>query len=175
MTQKWRLALLVPMILLLAACTNKFLKPPVPKTPTPLVEVTPTPHYYVVKPGDTLWSIANKLGLDVDMLAEVNELADPDKLRPGDRLFISTKMTISGRVLPTPTPTPIPCLQGCVEPPSQCKIKAYTARLDGMKLYVMPGDEIYPVQRAELWFCREQDALNNGWLHWTPQGPEGEK
>jgi hypothetical protein len=81
-------------------------------------------------------------------------------------------VTISGKTLPTPTPTPIPCLFGCIQPPKDCEIKGYQARLDGMRLYVMPGDEIYPGQQADVWFCREQDARSAGWLHWTPQGPE---
>ena len=41
-----------------------------------------------------------------------------------------------------------------------------------MKLYVLPEDEIYPMQQADVWFCREQDARNMGWQHWTPDGPE---
>jgi hypothetical protein len=81
-------------------------------------------------------------------------------------------MTISGKMLPTPTPTPILCQQGCQQPPPGCEIKAYVARLDGMKLYVTPIDDIYAMQQAKMWFCREQDARAAGWRHWTPNGPE---
>jgi len=159
---------------LLAACNNWMPAPPAQETPAVQTgkPATPTPHYYEVQPGDTLWSIAKKMGVDMNMLATVNELENPDELRPGDRLLISDKVTISGRTLPTPTPTPIPCLHGCIQPPKGCKIKGYRARLDGLKLYVLPGDEIYAVQQADTWFCREQDARNEGWLHWTPTGPE---
>ncbi len=121
-----------------------------------------------------MWAIAKKTGVDVNTLAMVNELKNPDALRPGDRLLISDKVTISGQPLPTPTPTPIPCLYGCIQPPSHCKIKGYQARLDGLKLYVLPEDEIYLMQQADVWFCREQDARNAGWRHWTPKGPEGQ-
>jgi len=158
---------------LLTSCSGFQLGPPVASTPnveTPLA--TPTPHFYVVRPGDTLWAIAKKTGVDVNTLVAVNELKNPDALRPGDRLLISDKVTISGQPLPTPTPTPIPCLYGCIHPPAHCKIKGYQARLDGMKLYVLPEDEIYPMQQADVWFCREQDARNMGWQHWTPDGPE---
>ena len=133
---------------------------------------TPTLYFYEVKSGDTLWSIAKRMHIDVETLVEVNELQNPDDLHPGDRLLISDKITISGELLPTPTPTPIPCLRGCTQPPKGCAIKAYRARLDGMKLYVTPEDEIYAVQQADVWFCREQDARGAGWLHWTPNGPE---
>ncbi len=159
---------------LLTACNNWPPSPPTNETPAVQIEtpVAPTPRYYEVQPGDTLWAIAKKTGVDVDALAIVNELKDPDELHPGDKLLISDKVTVSGKILPTPTPTPIPCLHGCVQPPTGCKIKGYAARLDGMKLYVLPGDEIYAAQRADTWFCREQDARNDGWLHWTPTGPE---
>jgi len=165
---------LLAMAWLLTACNNWLLAPPEEKPVTPtVVSGTPTPYFYEVKQGDSLWSIAKKMGVDVNTLVVVNELEKPDEIHPGDRLLISNKVTVSGRVLPTPTPTPIPCLHGCIQPPKGCVIKGYQARLDGMKLYVTPDDEIYPVQQADVWFCREQDARNAGWRRWTPRGPEG--
>ncbi|HHB91486.1 MAG TPA: LysM peptidoglycan-binding domain-containing protein [Anaerolineae bacterium] len=137
-------------------------------TPTP----TPTPYYYIVKPGDTLWTISQKVGVDIEVLIQVNELSNPDVIQPGDRLLISKKVTISGKPLPTPTPTPIPCMQGCIQPPEGCVVKGFRARLDGMKLYVLPEDAIYPVQRGETWFCREEDAIAAGFVRWTPSGPK---
>jgi len=158
---------------LLSSCRGLALNPPVAPTPTVNASsTTPTPQFYVVQQGDTLWAIAKKTGVGVNTLVTVNELKNPDALRPGDRLLISDKVTISGQPLPTPTPTPIPCLLGCIQPPAHCKIKGYQARLDGLKLYVLPEDEIYPLQQADVWFCREQDARNTGWRHWTPSGPE---
>ncbi len=160
---------------LLAACNSDMFRITPQETPAgesaPTPTSTPTPFYYEVKPGDTLWKISQKVGVDMETLVQVNELSDPDIIQPGDRLLISDKVTISGKVLPTPTPTPIPCLQGCSQPPEGCVIKGYRARLDGMKLYVLPGDAIYAMQRGEVWFCREQDAMNAGWVRWTPQGP----
>ncbi len=168
---KRTLIFLPALMWLLAACNGSMFMTAPAATPVPPPAPTPTPRYYVVEPGDTLWSIANKTGVDINVLVQVNELANPDDLHPGDRLLISDRVTISGQVLPTPTPTPIPCLHGCVQPPPGCVIKAYHARLDGMKLYVTPGDEIYGVQRAELWFCRQMDATAAGWRRWTPDGP----
>lgn len=142
-------------------------------TPAPTVAptATPTPTFYTVRQGDSLWSIARQFGVDVDTLIRVNELADPSLLQPGQTLLISTEVTISGQVLPTATPTPVPCLQGCKYPVAGCEIKAFAARLDGVKLYLLPGDEIYPRRQADLWYCREQDAHADGWRHWTPNGP----
>ena len=171
---KKRFLLLLLAVLLLAACSNQVMNPPEMPTPGPTPTATPDPDriFYEVKKGDTLWSIAEKYDTTVEMLIKVNELETPDQLKLGQQILISHKVTISGEVLPTPTPTPIPCLQGCQQPVAGCVVKAYTARLDGVKLYVMPGDEIYARQQPETWFCREQDARAHGWKHWTTTGPK---
>lgn len=44
-------------------------------------------NYYVVKKGDTLWSIANKYGLTVDKLKDLNNLAS-NNLSIGDLLIV---------------------------------------------------------------------------------------
>jgi LysM repeat protein len=46
------------------------------------------PQTYVVESGDTLWSIAEKFGTDVESIVELNSLADPDVLALGDELLI---------------------------------------------------------------------------------------
>ena len=168
------LMLLISVLLLSACNANWFFNVNATPTPEPTVAVsgTPTPYFYVVKEGDTPWGISQKTGTDIQTLVMVNELKDPDKLRPGDRLLISGKVTISGTPLPTATPTPILCLYGCIQPPKGCEVKAFQARLDGERLYVIPGDEIYSMQRADVWFCKEEDARKLGWKHWTPQGPQ---
>ena len=170
---KFRLLAAWLLLWMLAACSNQVLSPP--EIPAPQPSPTPTPDrrtFYQVQQGDTLWDIAKKFDTTVERLIEVNELTEPDALVPGQQLLISDKMTISGKLLPTPTPTPIPCTQGCRQAKAGCKVKAYRARLDGYKLYVLPGDAIYATQQADFWFCREQDARAQGWVHWTPSGPE---
>lgn len=44
---------------------------------------------YVVRPGDTLWSIAQRFGTTVDRLVKLNNINNPDLIFPGQRLRIS--------------------------------------------------------------------------------------
>jgi LysM repeat protein len=44
------------------------------------------PRRYTVKPGDTPSGIAEKTGVSVDKLIELNPDLDPQALAPGDRL-----------------------------------------------------------------------------------------
>ncbi len=170
------------MFLALSACAPslELITPTLPP-PTHTPTATPTPLFvhYTVQQGDTLGEIARKYDVDIEILAEVNELEDVDAIRIGDDLLISDYVTISGRVLPTPTLTPTPtatprpCLHGCLNPLPGCDIKGVTSRIDGIRMYVLPDDAFYPMRDAELWFCEEIDAVQAGWQHWTEWGPAG--
>jgi LysM repeat protein/beta-lactamase class A len=46
------------------------------------------PSEYVVQPGDTLSGIAKALGVSLKALLEANELADPDRLKVGQKLSV---------------------------------------------------------------------------------------
>ena len=43
---------------------------------------------YFVKPGDTLWNIAKKLGSTVSDIVRVNNIEDANKIYPGQQLFV---------------------------------------------------------------------------------------
>ncbi|MDY3359019.1 MAG: LysM peptidoglycan-binding domain-containing protein, partial [Clostridium celatum] len=54
-------------------------------------ETKPTPPEYVVKQGDTLWRIAKKItgeGANYKIIAEKNNIKNPDLLKVGQRLVI---------------------------------------------------------------------------------------
>ncbi len=66
---------------------------PVPPTPTPARALAPSPtrstaQTYLVKPGDTLYSIARAHNVTIEALSKVNDLSDPKRLRAGQRLQI---------------------------------------------------------------------------------------
>jgi LysM repeat protein len=44
--------------------------------------------YYIVKPGDTLWTISIKIKISIKILIELNFIDDPDRIYVGQRLRI---------------------------------------------------------------------------------------
>lgn len=50
---------------------------------------------WVVRSGDTLWGIARSSGTTVDQLVEINDIATPDLIRPGQTLRLSADTTES--------------------------------------------------------------------------------
>lgn len=48
----------------------------------PIEEIS-APRYYVVRPGDNLSSIADRYGLEINSLLELNNFEDPNVIYPG--------------------------------------------------------------------------------------------
>jgi hypothetical protein len=61
---------------------------------------------YTVHEGDTLGAIANFYGVTVADLMEVNGIARPEDIQPGDVLIIPVERMITPGPSPTPTPPP---------------------------------------------------------------------
>lgn len=65
---------------------------------------TPTPQLmHVIKPGETLWTVAALHGLTLDDLLALNGLARGHMVHPGDELLIRAPDSTA-----TPTPSPLP-------------------------------------------------------------------
>ena len=73
----------------------------------PVADVTPAATY-VVKSGDSLWSIAKKHHLTVADLASSNSLAPNANLRPGQKLLIPGKAMAAAASAPVKTGTASP-------------------------------------------------------------------
>lgn len=63
---------------------------------------------YVVRSGDTLYSIAWRHGLDPDRLAAWNGLANPDLIRVGQRLRLRPAAATAASARPARSPVPTP-------------------------------------------------------------------
>jgi len=84
---------------------------PRPPTATPTVTLTLAPTFtptpsgpitYIVEPGDTLSSIAERFGVEVVLLMALNGITDPNEL------FVNTELTIPESTTQLPTKTPLP-------------------------------------------------------------------
>lgn len=58
----------------------------------PIMPVVST--IYVVRPGDTLSSIANRFNTTVDVIVRANNIEDPNVIYPGQRLIIPRRPMI---------------------------------------------------------------------------------
>lgn len=70
----------------------------------PVAAAGARPQEYTVQQGDTLYSIARRFGTTVAELAELNDLADPDRLQPGQVLRIAAREPV-GAAPPAPSAT----------------------------------------------------------------------
>lgn len=77
---------------LAAGCASRRPAPVVERAPTPVAKpaapAAPQPQTYVVKRGDTLYSIALDQGVDWRELAAWNQLSDPTRLSVGQTLVV---------------------------------------------------------------------------------------
>jgi hypothetical protein len=66
------------------------LTPPVTPAPTPTIEPTPgaTPFVHVVSAGESISIIAARYGVEVQAIIDLNELANPNLIVPGQELLI---------------------------------------------------------------------------------------
>lgn len=94
-----------------AAATARPTSTPAPYTPAPTATptITPTPIIYRIASGDNLLKIANKFGVSVAGIQDVNGITDPRSLRVGQELIIpieEAEAVVSGT--PTPQATALP-------------------------------------------------------------------
>ena len=101
----FRLAVVI-FCIFLGACSSR-------QTPAPVVDVkstTPlskqvrnslTGTEYIVKKGETLYSISWRAGLDVRTIASINKIAAPYKIFPGQKLFLTKKSTKASKNKPS--------------------------------------------------------------------------
>lgn len=118
-------------------------------TATPSATATPTPTLvpgqtviHVVKPGETLYSIARLYGVSVAALTYLNKITDPSRIYVGQHLIIPR-----GSNQPVPTGTPAPT--------------ATPRPLTPIVYVVQPGDTLYSIARRYGTTVQAIAALNN--------------
>ncbi len=74
---------------LLSGCSSSGNSRNVPVVRLPAaVQYSQDPRFYIVRPGDTLYSIAWQLGLDYRVLADKNNIGNKYKIKPGQKLVV---------------------------------------------------------------------------------------
>lgn len=104
-------------LLVLTACVGGPNYAPVSDLHSPPVRV---PEHYVVRPGDTLYSIAFRYGLDFRGLAAANNIGSDYRIAPGQRL----RLDDSAAVAPTTTARSESTRTPASSPPSNGKNEA---------------------------------------------------
>ena len=137
-----------------------------PKTETPATEqgkqIHKDTHNYTVKPNDSWWGIANKYGMEMNALAQLNGKTINDVIHPGQVIRVADKgegQSVSNKVNTTPAqPKP-------VQPANNTQY--YTVRYNdsfwsiankyGMNMYTLAANNglsinsvIYPGQRLKV-------------------------
>ena len=110
------------------------------------VEPTPEPTHYIVQPGDTLFSIAQRFGTTVETIVSANEIHDASLIQVGQRLVIPA-------VRPEPVPPPDPTADTRVHPVRSGETLTSLAFWYG----------------TTVWTLREVNELNQWGLLWTGQ------
>lgn len=137
-----------------------------PKTETPATEqgkqIHKDTHNYTVKPNDSWWGIANKYGMEMNALAQLNGKTINDVIHPGQVIRVSDKgegQSVSNKV------NTIPAQPKPVQPANNTQY--YTVRYNdsfwsiankyGMNMYTLAANNglsinsvIYPGQRLKV-------------------------
>lgn len=116
---------------------------------------------YEVKSGDTLASVANKLGITTEVLATLNGLNITDVLTPNTYIVVPAGITVGNSMFDIYT---IKKGDTIYEVARKYNLNpAQLAKLNGLKEgeYIYPGDEIYvPKNNIGFYVTNDGDTLN---------------
>lgn len=98
---------LLSALAMLAGCASRSTQAPVTDMSGGPAASAPASGTYVVRPGDTLYQIAQRHGIDVATLVRLNNISDPSQLRVGQTLRLSGSAP-AGSPAPTSVATPTP-------------------------------------------------------------------
>jgi len=104
-------------VAVLAGCASRTSQAPVTDMSGGQTSTAAATGTYVVKPGDTLYQIAQRHGMDVATLISLNNISDPSQLRIGQTLRLSSSTPAPSTPPATATPIPVTPVEPS-EPPT---------------------------------------------------------
>jgi len=118
----------------------------------PAIEEGEEEILYTIKKGDTLWAIANEMGVNIGALSRWNNLHPEKKLRPGDKLRVRVT---TAKVPPEPAKKkgPLEIIYEVKEGDTLWGIaKKYNLTIDDIRSWnnLEEADRIYPSDRLRL-------------------------
>jgi len=152
----------------LAGCTSRGTRAPVTDMSGGQTATEPATGTYVVRPGDTLYQIAQRHGIDVATLVRLNNISDPSQLRVGQTLRLSDSapgvpspsIATPAPVTPiTPTEPPIPMPASDANliawgwPASGKMIQGFNANTKGIDIEGAVGDTVVAAASGKVMYA----------------------
>lgn len=156
----------------LAGCTSSTTRAPIADmTTAPEAPATVAGDTYVVKPGDTLYKIAQASGVDVIRLSQLNNITDPSQLRVGQVLRLDgqvpaqpdTGPAIAAPITPVPAAEPIAGTQTVRAddanliswgwPTNGKIIQGFNSSTKGIDLEGNPGDPVHAAADGKVMYA----------------------
>ncbi len=118
--------------------------------------------YYRVQRGDTLYRIAKTYGIELDLLASINRIADTKRIETGSRLFIPRDALLMKKSYPSETKANSNSLAktNFVWPIKGRVISYFNQRTNnilnkGIDIKTDSGGDVVSSSDGEVWFCGE--------------------
>ena len=118
------------------------------------------PLVHVVQPGETVSALASRYGTTVAAIARANGLADPSRIRSGERLLIP----VAAPGLSVTLPEPVKVLS--VSPPAPVQGQTLTIRVEASRPLTLTGSFD---GHALRWVAEEMGA-GDTWCYWALAG-----
>ena len=141
------LAALVMLVLVVTALAPDDSGPPAAAPVTPATAPANVPRAYTVAEGDTLASVAERFGLEVDELRALNPNVDPMILAPGSKLLLRRAAQEKTASPPSPPPPVTSAKAADVRTPPAAPPPA--PALESTRVHVVsPGDTLFGIALA---------------------------
>lgn len=113
----------------------------------------------VVEVGDSVWSIAESEGIEAEIIADLNNLENPDLIHPGQRLCVvtSSQATATASVV-----TPSVAANGeanATVTATKDDEQLATTQTDGSSI-ITPGEESYIIEQNDQIYLIEEDNVD---------------